>query len=284
MDEVVVIGIEPLSIFADEPATVVAFTTRHSADLERAVALVNALATETASQLMLLRQAPFLASALAEVECGVTIADPNLEETPLIYINDAFTRMTGYTRAETLGRNCRFLQGHLQNQPGLQRIRSALARGVDCTTVLTNIRKNGEAFENRLRLRPIRASDGSISHIIGIQDDVTREQSALESLDLQKRRYESLIESGASYIWNMNAHGELQGVDPAWLVLAGLPPSGDAPDLATLRSVLEPETAEAFRQRWIEALQNIEPFEVVYQLPAGEPIATVVSGPDHAGA
>jgi diguanylate cyclase (GGDEF)-like protein/PAS domain S-box-containing protein len=69
----------------------------------------------------------------------------------------------------------------------------------------------------------------------------------------------------------MNAHGELQGVDPAWLVLAGLPPSGDAPDLATLRSVLEPETAEAFRQRWIEALQNIEPFEVVYQLPAGSP-------------
>jgi len=105
------------------------------------VALVNALTTETASQLALLRQAPFLAAALAEVECGVTVANPNLEDSPLIYVNDAFTRMTGYTRAETLGRNCRFLQGHLRDQPGIQTIRNALVRGVDCTTVLTNIRK-----------------------------------------------------------------------------------------------------------------------------------------------
>jgi PAS domain S-box-containing protein/diguanylate cyclase (GGDEF)-like protein len=268
MDQAVAIGIEPLSIHVDEPATVVVFATRHSVDLERAVALVNALTTETASQLALLRQAPFLAAALAEVECGVTVANPNLEDSPLIYVNDAFTRMTGYTRAETLGRNCRFLQGHLRDQPGIQTIRNALVRGVDCTTVLTNIRKNGEAFENRFRLRHIRASDGTISHIIGIQDDVTKEQSALESLDLQKRRYESLIDSGASYIWHMNADGELQSVDPVWLVLAGLPPSNEPPDPATIRSALRPETATTFHYRWVQALQTLEPFEVVYQLPA----------------
>jgi len=60
---------------------------------------------------MILRQAPFLAAAFSEIECGVTIADPNLEDTPLIYANAAFERMTGYPRAELLGRNCRFLQG-----------------------------------------------------------------------------------------------------------------------------------------------------------------------------
>lgn len=265
------IGIEPLSIFPDDPATVIVFAARHSADMDHAVALTHALATETASQLMLLRQAPFLATALAEVACGVTIADPNLEDSPLVYVNEAFTRMTGYTRAETLGRNCRFLQGHLRDQPGIQRMRTALARGVDCTTVLTNIRRNGEAFQNRLRLRPIRAPDGSISHIIGIQDDVTTEQFALESLDLQKRRYESLIESGASYIWHMDADGELQSVDPSWLVLAGVPDSTGGADLAAARNALTPQAAETFRRRWSEALLNIEPFEVTYQLPAESP-------------
>ncbi|MYL26098.1 MULTISPECIES: EAL domain-containing protein [Halomonadaceae] len=269
MDEAAVLAVEPLGILPDEPATVLAFAMRHSADLDRAVALAHALATETASQLTVVRQAPFLASALAEVECGVTVSNPNLEDSPLIYVNDAFTRLTGYTRAETLGRNCRFLQGHLQDQPGIQSIRSALARGVDCTTVLTNIRRNGEAFQNRLRLRPIRTSDGTISHVIGIQEDVTREQSALESLDLQKRRYESLIESGASYIWHMNAEGEVQSVDPAWLALAGLPPSSETPELATIRNALEPEAAATYHHRWVEALQTVEPFEVVYQLPAG---------------
>lgn len=269
MDEAAVLAVEPLGILPDEPATVLAFAMRHSADLDRAVALAHALVTETASQLRLLRQAPFLASALAEVECGVTVSNPNLEDSPLIYVNDAFTRLTGYTRAETLGRNCRFLQGHLRDQPGIPSIRSALARGVDCTTVLTNIRRNGEAFQNRLRLRPIRTSDGTISHVIGIQEDVTREQSALESLDLQKRRYESLIESGASYIWHMNAEGELQSVDPAWLALAGLPPTSETPDLASIRGALEPEAAATYHKRWVEALQTVEPFEVVYQLPAG---------------
>ena len=220
MDDAALLVIERLGLHPDDPATVLAFAARHAADIDRARALMHALATETATQLMLLRQSPFLAQALAEVECGVTVADARLPDGPLVYINDAFTRMTGYTRAETLGRNCRFLQGDLQDQRGVATVKDALSRGVDCTTVLTNIRKNGEVFQNRFRLRPVRAIDGSISHVIGIQDDVTTEQTALQSLDLQKRRYESLIGSMASYVWHTSPEGELQQVDPGWLALA----------------------------------------------------------------
>jgi PAS domain S-box-containing protein/diguanylate cyclase (GGDEF)-like protein len=269
MKESVLIGIEPLSNFPEDRAIVLVFALRNAADIDRAVALAHALATETARELMVLRQAPFMASAMAEVECGITIADPNLEDAPLIYVNDAFTRMTGYTRARTLGRNCRFLQGHLRDQPGIRIIHNAMARGVDCTTVITNFRANGEAFENRLRLRPIRASNGSVSHIIGIQDDVTKEQSALASLDLQKRRYESLVESVSSYVWHMNADGQLQRADPRWLKLAGVQlPSGETADWATIHNALTSEASEAFRRGWIEALQKTGPFEVTYQLPA----------------
>ena len=42
---------------------------------------------------------------------GITIADPNLPDCPLMYVNEAFCRMTGYDQDEILGRNCRFLQG-----------------------------------------------------------------------------------------------------------------------------------------------------------------------------
>ncbi|TQE93110.1 MAG: PAS domain-containing protein, partial [Spiribacter salinus] len=235
---------------------------------ERAVALVQTLTTATASELTLRNQAPFLASALAEAECGITIADPNLPDMPLIYVNAAFTRMTGYSKAEALGRNCRFLQGHLRDQPGVQKIRNALERGVDCTTVVTNIRRDGEPFENRVKLRPIRTDDGTLSHIIGIQLDVTAERSALESLDLQKRRYESLIEAEKSYIWRMNAAGEVQNVSDSWLALAGLPSMPQPPDLAAIRGALTQKAAEAFRRGWAEALTNLQPFEVIYQLPA----------------
>lgn len=263
------IGIEPLGVFPGDRAIVLVFALRNAADIDRAVALAHALATETARALLVLKQAPFLASAMAEVECGITIADPNLKDSPLIYTNDAFTRMTGYTRAGTLGRNCRFLQGHLRDQPGVRSIRNAMARGVDCTAVLTNFRANGTTFKNRLRLRPIRASDGSISHIIGIQEDVTREQSALESLDLHKRRYLSLVESVSSYVWHISADGKLQSADPRWLKIAGVQlPADKTADWSKIHNALTPETSEAFHHGWVEALQKIKPFEVTYQLPA----------------
>ncbi|MFO8140304.1 MAG: EAL domain-containing protein, partial [Marinobacter sp.] len=267
--EAAFIAVEPLSIPHQQSLnTVIAFAGKHSNDCERTVALVHALTTETANELMVLRQAPFLAAAFAQIECGVTIADPNLADTPLIYANAAYERMTGYSRAELLGRNCRFLQGGLRDQSGLRVMRNALARGTDCTAVVTNFRKNGESFENRVKLRAIRTNDGTLSHIIGIQLDVSREHSALESLARQKRRYESMIDTQASYIWLMNAEGELIDVPEKWLELAGLSPSSDPLDLATIRGALAPEAAEAFRKGWVEALRNVAPFEVVYQLPA----------------
>lgn len=263
------IAVEALgSLHLDDPATVIAFAGQNPDDRERTVALLHSLATETANELMLLRESPFLAAAFAEIECGVTIADPSLADTPLIYANPAFERMTGYSRAEILGRNCRFLQGDLTDQSGLRVIRNALVRGTDCTSVVTNFRRNGERFENRIKLRALRTSEGSLSYIIGIQLDVTREHAALESLAQQKRRYGSMIETQSAYIWLMSAAGELVEVSEKWLEIAGLSATERPPDLAAIRSALAPEAAEAFRKGWVEALSNITPFEVVYQLPA----------------
>lgn len=270
------IAVEPLTTLnQEEPATVIVFAGEHLQDCERTVALLHSLAAEASNELMLLRQSPFLATALAEIECGVTISDPSLPDTPLIYANAAFERMTGYSRAEVLGRNCRFLQGDLTDQPGLGIIRNALARGTDCTAVVTNFRRNGESFKNRLKLRTLRTNNGDISYIIGIQLDVTKEHQALESLAREKHRYESMIEAQSDYIWLMGPEGELKDVPRKWLKVAGLSqPDGSSeqrPDLAAIRSALAPEAVEAFRDGWADALENVTPFEVVYQLPAQSP-------------
>lgn len=267
--EAAFIAVEPLSIPDHRaPATVIAFAGKFLNDRDRAVALLHSLTAETGNELMRLRQSPFLAAALAEIECGVTIADPNLEDTPLIYANAAFERITGYPRSELLGRNCRFLQGDLKEQPGLRVIRNAIARGTDCTTVLTNFRRNGESFENRIKLRTLRAHDGALSYIIGIQLDVSKEHSALESLARQKRRYESMIESQSGYIWLMDVKGKLVDVPKKWLKLAGLASSEGPPELGAIRRALAPEAAKAFCDGWDKALKDIAPFQVIYQLPA----------------
>ena len=69
---------------------------------------------------------------------GVLITDPNQPDNPVIYVNPAFERITGYTAAEALGRNCRFLQGPDRDQPALEEIRAAIREQRSCRVVVRN--------------------------------------------------------------------------------------------------------------------------------------------------
>lgn len=64
--------------------------------------------------------------ALSNLSEGITIADPNLPDCPIVYVNDAFCRITGYNREEVIGRNCRFLQGPDTDMAALDRLRTAI--------------------------------------------------------------------------------------------------------------------------------------------------------------
>ena len=107
------------------------------------------------------------------VTSGISIANAQLPDMPLTYVNPAFEVMTGYSIEEVEGRNCRFLQMDHTNQPGLTLIREALAAKREATAVIQNYRKDGSAFWNELLLSPIYNRDGELTHFVGIQHDVT---------------------------------------------------------------------------------------------------------------
>ena len=67
-----------------------------------------------------------LMAALRSTNDGVVIADAKISDQPLIYVNPAFSAITGYSYEETIGNNCRFLQGEDRNQPELSVLREAL--------------------------------------------------------------------------------------------------------------------------------------------------------------
>jgi PAS domain S-box-containing protein len=118
---------------------------------------------------------------------GVVIADARKHDTPLIFVNPAFERITGYTSQEVIGTNCRFLQGKATTQRGLTTVRRALTMGRRCNVVLMNFRKDGTRFWNELYIAPIRGTDGNLSHFVGIQNDVTRRIEA-ERAETRLRR------------------------------------------------------------------------------------------------
>jgi PAS domain S-box-containing protein len=107
--------------------------------------------------------------AMDSASCGITIADGRETDMPLIYVNEEFLKITGYSRDEVIGKNCRFLQGADTKQPALKKIRDSLRKGLPCVAVLRNYTKQGKMFHNELRLAPIMNEDGEVTHYIGIQ-------------------------------------------------------------------------------------------------------------------
>ncbi|MDS3859563.1 response regulator [Thermosynechococcaceae cyanobacterium BACA0444] len=119
---------------------------------------------------------------------GIVITDHRRPDYPVIYANPAFEKITGYRVSEVIGRNCRFLQGDDQNQPGLQALRHAIKKGQSGRVVLKNIRKNGTVFWNELSISPIYDDQGQLTHYIGIQTDVSERKRAEVVLQQQMRR------------------------------------------------------------------------------------------------
>ena len=104
---------------------------------------------------------------------GVTIADARQPNMPLVFVNPAFERLTGYPVSESIGLNCRYLHRHDRDQEGLERVRQAIRDVKDCLVVIRNYRKDGSLFWNELYLSPMFDSAGSLTHYLGVQNDVT---------------------------------------------------------------------------------------------------------------
>jgi len=123
-----------------------------------------------------------LAEILDNCVNGVTLSDPDLPDNPIVYANSVFERMTGFSRDEIIGRNCRFLQGDDSEQPGIAEIRAALADQRPVEVTLRNYRKDGSRFYNRLSIRPLLDPDGKVIYYLGVQYDVTEQVEAQQEI------------------------------------------------------------------------------------------------------
>jgi PAS domain S-box-containing protein len=112
-------------------------------------------------------------------------------------VNSGFERLTGYSAAEVLGRNCRFLQGPDTDPDTAAVIRRALSERRECTVEILNYRKDGTTFWNRLSLTPVRDHHGQVTNYIGVQSDVTARRRAEDNLRAANRYIRAGLEAGA---------------------------------------------------------------------------------------
>ncbi|HUJ11200.1 MAG TPA: PAS domain S-box protein [Verrucomicrobiae bacterium] len=119
---------------------------------------------------------------------GIVISDPNQPDNPIIYVNAAFERLTGYSRAEAIGRNCRFLQGADTDPAAVENVRAAVRERRPVIVQLVNYRKDGTKFWNSLIVSPVFDAKGRLTHFVGSQTDVT----AIKQLEEQLRQSQKM--------------------------------------------------------------------------------------------
>jgi PAS domain S-box-containing protein len=125
----------------------------------------------------------FLFSFLESSNAPVVITDARQPDHPIVFVNAAFERITGYARAEVAGKNCRFLQGSDHGQSDRAHLAEALAHGLAVECMLRNYRKNGEMFWNKLYIFPMKDDHGTVTHFAGFQHDLTREKQLVAELE-----------------------------------------------------------------------------------------------------
>jgi len=134
------------------------------------------------------------------VTCAVAVTDPNLPDQPITFCNSEFCRLTGYDRAEILGRNCRFLQGEGTDRMTTAKLERDLALGSVQSLLLKNYRKDGAEFWNDLSISIDRDSNGGVRQFIWAAHDVTKRVSAERDLALVDDQFEYLAEE--AYIFS----------------------------------------------------------------------------------
>ena len=204
-------------------------------------------------------QAHLAKTALDAAPDGVVIVDMGMPDYPLIYVNPAFERITGYRAADVLGRNLRFLHAKDAGQPGLGPLRDAIRDCEPHDVLLRNWRKDDTPFWNQLSVAPVRDADGQVTHFVGMQKDVSEHMRAEEHLrNAQKLEALGQLTGGLAHDFNNLLGIVIGNLD----LLTELLPEG-APERARCDTALKAALRGADVTRSLLAVarrQRLEPY------------------------
>ena len=153
----------------------------------------------------------------------MVLSDPHQPDNPIVFCNQAFELLTGYSQDEIVGRNCRFLQGAGTDPEAIAEIRRALRGSSDVHLELMNYRKDGTPFWNALFISPVIDTSGALVYHFASQLDVTRRRDA-EAVLQQSQRMETLGAMASSLAHEFN---NLMTIVLANLERLAVEPSGE---------------------------------------------------------
>mmetsp|Transcript_36096 Transcript_36096/g.47600 ORF Transcript_36096/g.47600 Transcript_36096/m.47600 type:complete len:503 (+) Transcript_36096:105-1613(+) len=109
---------------------------------------------------------------LQDLKPSFCVTDPKLPDNPIVFASEGFMKLTGYTRDQVIGRNCRFLQGPRTDQNAVEKLRSKIKEGSDVSVLFLNYRADRTPFWNNVFIAALRDPQGNIVNYVGVQHPV----------------------------------------------------------------------------------------------------------------
>jgi diguanylate cyclase (GGDEF)-like protein/PAS domain S-box-containing protein len=214
-----------------------------------------------------LREKEQLVLAISNINAGVVITDPNQPDHPATFVNAAFTSLTGYTAAEVIGKNCRFLQGAETDPAVVQQIREAIAQVKPLTCTLLNYRKDGNQFWNELTINPVFDQQGKLIHFIGLQTDVSDRKRAEAALRESEERYALAVQGANDGIWDWNLKTNQVYFSSRWKAMLGYTDHEIGSNLDEWMERIHPQDQHWVRHKLHEHLSGLTAhFESEYRI------------------
>ncbi len=137
------------------------------------------------------QQLKLLSSVITNANDSVIITDANIQHNDwpkIVYANNAFSKMSGYTLQEVIGKTPLFLQPNTQNTKAIEIIKYALKKGESCETQMINYKKNGDEYGVTISISPVTDNTGTLTNFIAIERDITERMKYIQAIEKQNEK------------------------------------------------------------------------------------------------
>lgn len=139
----------------------------------------------------------------------------------IVYVNDGFTQLTGFSKEEAIGNTPRILQGPKTDKTTLDRLKTSLLEGKSFFGQAVNYKKDGSEFINQWDIHPLYNKAGEMTHWVSFQHDITKRKSAEAIFNETEIEFDSLEEYSKRTLVDIDLKGNILQTNNAFRALTG---------------------------------------------------------------
>jgi PAS domain S-box-containing protein len=195
----------------------------------------------------------------------ITGAQSSTEPDPaILYVNPAFTRMTGYTSEEVIGKSPKLLQGPKTDRQTLYKIRTALKTWQAIQAEVLNYRKDGTEFWVELNIVPVADKTGWYTHWVAVQRNITERKRVADALIESEKRFRALTDVVPVMIWEVNANKECTYLNKVFLEFTGQTLEQEIGKIYS--DTIHPEDLQRALSVYVKAFDERQPFQMEFRV------------------